>query len=180
MRIFRQVKESLIIVNAHRVNNGQLPIDSYDKDHPQDFYFFEIEEPEIVLEKIIELCKEKIPKKFAHNPINDIQVVTPMHRGVVGAVNLNAELQKHLNPSNDEFIHGGRVLKIEDNVMQIRNNYDKEIYNGDIGRIVRIDRENQEVVVEYDRRAGTKKAIAIAIRNNKPQKRYTLLKDRLK
>lgn len=238
--IFRQAKESLIIVNAHRVNNGQMPMFTYHRDHPQDFYFFEIEEPEKALEKIIELCKEKIPKKFAYNPVNDIQVLTPMHRGVVGASNLNAELQKHLNHSKDELIRGGKVLKIGDKVMQIRNNYDKEVFNGDIGRIIKIDREEQEVIVDYDGRpipyeyseldeiviayavsvhksqgseypvvvmpiltqhymllqrnllytgitrgkklvilVGTKKAVAIAIKNNKPQKRYTLLKDRL-
>jgi exodeoxyribonuclease V alpha subunit len=238
--IFRQAKESLIIVNAHRVNNGQMPMFTYHKDHLQDFYFFDIEEPEKALEKIIELCKEKIPKKFGYNPVNDIQVLTPMYRGVVGASNLNAELQKHLNHSSDEFIRGGRFLKVGDKVMQIRNNYDKEVFNGDIGRMIKIDREEQEIIVDYDGRpisyeyseldeivmayavsvhksqgseypvivmpvftqhymllqrnllytgitrgkklvilVGTKKAIAIAIKNNKPQKRYTMLKDRL-
>ena len=238
--IFRQAKESLIIVNAHRVNNGQMPMVTYHKDHPQDFYFFEIEEPEKALEKIIELCKEKIPKKFGFNSVNDIQVLTPMHRGIVGVTNLNAELQKHLNHSSDEFTRGGKVLKVGDKVMQIRNNYDKEVFNGDIGRIIKIDREEQVIVVDYDGRyipyeyseldeivmayavsvhksqgseypvivmpiltqhymllqrnllytgvtrgkklvilVGTKKAIAIAIKNNKPQKRYTLLRDRL-
>lgn len=239
-KIFRQAKESLIIVNAHRVNSGEMPTLNHHGDHPQDFYFFQIEEPEKALEKIIELCKEKIPQKFGFNPIDDIQVLTPMHRGIVGAANLNTELQKCLNTSTDEIVWGGRVLKLGDKVMQIRNNYDKEVFNGDIGRIVRIDREEQEVVVNYDGRAvtydypdldeivlayavsvhksqgseypvvimpiltqhymllqrnllytgitrgkrlvvlvGTKKAVAIAIKNNKPQKRYTLLKDRM-
>ena len=238
--IFRQAKESLIVVNAHRVNNGQMPIFGYQKDHPQDFYFFAIEEPEKALGKIIELCKEKIPEKFGYNPLNDIQVLTPMHRGIVGASNLNAELQKHLNPSQDELIRNGMALKVGDKVMQIRNNYDKDVFNGDIGRITRIDREDQEVTVDYDGRSvsyeysdldeivmayavsvhksqgseypvvvmpiltqhymllqrnllytgitrgkklvilvGTKKAMAIAIKNNKPQKRYTLLRERL-
>jgi exodeoxyribonuclease V alpha subunit len=163
-----------------------------------------------------------------------------MHRGIVGASNLNAELQKHLNHSRDEFTRGGKVLKVRDKVMQTRNNYDKEVFNGDIGRIIKIDREEQKIVVDYDGRpvsyeysgldeivmayavsvhksqgseypvivmpiltqhymllqrnllytgitrgkklvilVGTKKAIAIAIKNNKPQKRYTLLKERL-
>lgn len=238
--IFRQSKESLIIVNAHRVNNGQMPIFTYHKDYLQDFYFFHIEEPERVLEKIIELCKEKIPKMFGFKPIEDIQVLTPMHRGVVGASNLNVELQKHLNHSSDEFTRSGKILKVKDKVMQIRNNYDKEVFNGDIGRIVKIDKEEQEVIVDYDGRpisyeyseldeivmayavsvhksqgseypaivmpiltqhymllqknllytgitrgkrlvilVGTKKAIAIAIKNNKPQQRYTLLRARL-
>ena len=238
--IFRQAKESLIIVNAHRVNNGQMPIIEGSGDSLQDFYFFIIEEPEKVAEKIIELCKEKIPQKFGYRSIDDIQVLTPMHRGLVGASNLNTELQKHLNSSTDELVRGGRVLKAGDKVMQIRNNYDKEVFNGDIGRISKIDREEQEIIVNYDGRmvsyeyseldeivlayavsvhksqgseypvvvmpvltqhymllqrnllytgitrgkklvvlVGTNKAVAIAIKNNKPQKRYTLLRERL-
>jgi exodeoxyribonuclease V alpha subunit len=238
--IFRQAKESLIVVNAHRVNSGEMPIFSYHKDRPQDFYFFAIEEPEEALAKIIELCKVKIPEKFGYDPLNDIQVLTPMHRGIAGASNLNVELQKHLNPSQDELIRNGMALKVGDKVMQIRNNYNKDIFNGDIGRIIRIDREDQEIIVDYDGRpvsyeyadldeivmayaisihksqgseypvvvmplltqhymllqrnllytgitrgkklvilVGTKKAIAIAIKNNKQQKRFTLLKERL-
>ena len=238
--IFRQAKESLIIVNAHRVNNGQMPIMEGSGDSLQDFYFFIIEEPEKVAEKIIELCKEKIPQKFGYRSIDDIQVLTPMHRGLVGASNLNTELQKHLNSSTDELVRGGLVLKAGDKVMQIRNNYDKEVFNGDIGRINKIDREEQEIIVNYDGRmvsyeyseldeivlayavsvhksqgseypvvvmpiltqhymllqrnllytgitrgkklvvlVGTNKAVAIAIRNNKPQKKYTLLRERL-
>jgi exodeoxyribonuclease V alpha subunit len=238
--IFRQAKESLIIVNAHRVNNGQMPIMEGSGDSLQDFYFFIIEEPEKVAEKIIELCKEKIPQKFGYRSIDDIQVLTPMHRGLVGASNLNTELQKHLNSSTDELVRGGLVLKVGDKVMQIRNNYDKEVFNGDIGRINKIDREEQEIIVNYDGRmvsyeyseldeivlayavsvhksqgseypvvvmpvltqhymllqrnllytgitrgkklvvlVGTNKAVAIAIKNNKPQKRYTLLRERL-
>jgi exodeoxyribonuclease V alpha subunit len=239
--IFRQAKESMIVLNAHRVNNGEMPIFTDHGGHLQDFYFFQIEEPEKALEKIIELCKERIPGKFGYKPIDDIQVLTPMHRGVVGASNLNVELQKHLNSSDDELLRAGKVLKVGDKVMQIRNDYDREVFNGDIGKISRIDREEQEVVVDYDGKpvayeyadldeivlayavsvhksqgseypvvvipvltqhymllqrnllytgitrgkelvvlVGTKKAIAIAIKNDKPQKRYTLLRDRLK
>jgi len=238
--IFRQAKESLIIVNAHRVNNGQMPVIEGSGDSLQDFYFFIVEDPEKAAEKIIDLCKEKIPHKFGYRPIDDIQVLTPMHRGIVGASNLNTELQKHLNSSTDELVRGGRVLKAGDKVMQIRNNYDKDVFNGDIGRINRIDREEQEIIVNYDGRivsyeyseldeivlayavsvhksqgseypvvimpiltqhymllqrnllytgitrgkklvvlVGTNKAVAIAIKNNKPQKRYTLLRERL-
>ncbi|MDA8091874.1 MAG: ATP-dependent RecD-like DNA helicase [Nitrospiraceae bacterium] len=238
--IFRQAKESLIVVNAHRVNNGHMPVTDKTGASIQDFYFFQTEEPEQALLKIIELCKEKIPRKFGFKPVDDIQVLTPMHRGVIGAANLNTELQKHLNTSADELIRGGKSLKAGDKVMQIRNNYDKEVYNGDIGRIKKIDREEQEVVVDYDGRTvpyeyseldeivlayavsihksqgseypaivmpiltqhyillqrnllytgitrgkrlvvlvGTKKAMAIAIKNDKPQKRYTRLRERL-
>ena len=238
--IFRQAKESLIVVNAHRVNGGQMPLLRHHDERPQDFYFFDVEDPEKALEKIVELCKEKIPRKFGFKPVQDIQVLTPMHRGIVGASNLNNELQRHLNPSGDEFQRGGRTLKIGDKVMQIRNNYDKEVFNGDIGKIIMIDREEQEITVDYDGRevryeypeldeivlayavsvhksqgseypavvmpvltqhymllqrnllytgitrgkklvvlVGTKKALAIAIRNDKPQKRYTMLKERI-
>lgn len=239
--IFRQAKESMIIVNAHRVNSGEMPVVEHHGSHPQDFFFFQIEEPEKALEKIIELCREKIPQRFGYRPIEDIQVLTPMHRGVVGASNLNTELQKSLNPSTDELVRGGKTLKVGDKVMQIRNNYDKEVFNGDIGRVTMIDREEQEVVVNYDGRAvpyeypdldeivlayavsvhksqgseypvvvipiltlhymllqrnllytgitrgkkmvvlvGTKKAVAIAIKNNKPQMRHTRLMERLR
>ena len=238
--ILRQAKESMIVVNAHRVNNGHMPVTDKTGASLQDFYFFRAEEPELALQKIIELCKEKIPRKFGYKPVDDIQVLTPMHRGIIGAANLNAELQKHLNPSTNELIRGGTSLKVGDKVMQIRNNYNKEVFNGDIGRISKIDREEQEVVVDYDGKTvryeyseldeivlayavsvhksqgseyqvvvmpvltqhyillqrnllytgitrgkrlvvlvGTKKAIAIAIKNDKPQKRYTLLRERL-
>jgi exodeoxyribonuclease V alpha subunit len=238
--IFRQAKESLIVVNAHRVNGGQMPLPGQHGERPQDFYFFEVEEPEKALEKIVELCKERIPRKFGFRPVEDIQVLTPMHRGIIGASNLNTELQQHLNPSGDELLRAGRTLRVGDKVMQIRNNYDKEVFNGDIGKITTIDKEEQEIAVDYDGRevryeypeldeivlayavsvhksqgseypavvmpiltqhymllqrnllytgitrgkklvvlVGTKKALAIAIRNDKPQKRYTLLKGRI-
>jgi exodeoxyribonuclease V alpha subunit len=238
--IFRQARRSMIIVNAHRVNNGQMPTSDGQQETPTDFYFIEVEEPEKVLQRIITLCKEKIPARFGYNTLTDIQVLTPMHKGTVGASNLNAELQRELNPSKDEIARAGRTFKKGDKVMQIRNNYDKDVYNGDIGRIAVIDREEQEVSVNFDGKLvayefseldelvlayatsihkaqgseypvvvmpilvqhfvllqrnllytgitrgkklvviiGTKKALAIAIRNNKPQMRYTLLKERL-
>jgi exodeoxyribonuclease V alpha subunit len=150
--IFRQARESLIIVNAHRVNNGEMPIIPHDGGRLHDFYCFQADEPEQAVEKIIGLCREKIPEKFGYDPVEDIQVLTPMHRGVEGAANLNAELQKALNPSQDELVRSGKVLKRGDKVMQIRNNYEKEVFNGDVGRISRIDRETQEVTVQYDGR----------------------------
>jgi len=240
-QIFRQAQKSLIVVNAHQINSGDFPITQTEKDADQDFYFIQMEEPEKVLEKILELCAKKVPEKFGFDAVNDIQVLTPMHRGVVGASNLNAELQKHLNPSTDELHRGGRVFRVRDKVMQIRNNYDKDVFNGDIGRIASINREDQEVNVDYDGKAvaydfteldelilayaisvhksqgseypavimpvltqhymllqrnllytavtrgkklviliGTKKAVGIAIRNNKPSERYTKLKERLR
>ncbi len=150
--IFRQSGESLIIVNAHRINRGEFPGITSDRDSVQDFYFVELEEPERVADMIIKMCKEKIPAKFGYDPLNDIQVLTPMHRGVIGASNLNAEMQKHLNPSAAELHRAGRVFKTGDKVMQIRNNYDLEVYNGDIGRIAGINTEDQELAVNYDGR----------------------------
>ncbi|MBA4417221.1 MAG: ATP-dependent RecD-like DNA helicase [Syntrophus sp. (in: bacteria)] len=238
--IFRQSRRSMIIVNAHRVNSGQIPLFAHDEEHLKDFYFFTVEEPEDALAKIVRLCKNDIPSKYHYDPVKDIQVLTPMHRGVVGVGNLNVELQKELNPGKEELVRGGKSLRSGDKVMQIRNNYDKDVYNGDIGMVLRIDQENQEVMIDYDGRCvayeyadldeivlayatsvhksqgseypvvvipvmtqhymllqrnllytgitrgkklvvlvGTKKALAIAIKNNKPQERYTRLKDRL-
>jgi exodeoxyribonuclease V alpha subunit len=149
--IFRQARESLIIVNAHKINNGILP--AFEDDVPDsDFYFIQQEDPEKVLEIILELTKERIPNRFGLDPVDDIQVLTPMHRGVVGAGNLNTELQKSLNPSQVEIARGSRNFRINDKVMQIRNNYDKEVFNGDIGRIVDILPDENEITVLFDGR----------------------------
>ncbi|HLC15251.1 MAG TPA: ATP-dependent RecD-like DNA helicase, partial [Thermodesulfovibrionia bacterium] len=153
--IFRQAKSSMIITNAHKINKGEFPYIRSDPERRSDFYFFEAEDPEDVFNKVIELCKEKIPKIFAFDPVDEIQVITPMHRGIIGASNLNVELQKHLNQSTDELLRGGRLFKTGDKVMQIRNNYDKEVYNGDIGRILSINREDQEVSILFDERLVT-------------------------
>jgi exodeoxyribonuclease V alpha subunit len=238
--IFRQAKESLIIVNAHKINNGIIPSFKPSEQKLDDFYFIEQENPEEVLKIILELTKERIPKKFGFDPVNDIQVITPMHKGTVGAGNLNVELQKALNPGEEGVTHGNRNFRINDKVMQIKNNYDKEVFNGDIGRITKIDSENQEVVIFFDGRdisydfrdldeivlayavsvhksqgseypaiilpvltqhyillqrnliytgvtrgrklvviVGTKKALAIGVKNDKTQKRYTYLRYRL-
>ena len=149
--IFRQARESRIIVNAHKINNGILPVF---EDHApgNDFYFIQQEDPEKVLEIILELIKERIPKRFDLDPVHDIQVLTPMHKGVVGADNLNTELQKSLNPSQDEIIRGNRNFRVNDKVMQIRNNYDKEVFNGDIGRIAGIQPDENEITVLFDGR----------------------------
>ena len=149
--IFRQARESLIIVNAHKINNGILP--AFEDDVPDsDFYFIQQEDPEKVLEIILELTKERIPNRFGLDPVDDIQVLTPMHKGVVGAGNLNTELQKSLNPSQVEIARGSRNFRINDKVMQIRNNYDKEVFNGDIGRIVDILPDENEITVLFDGR----------------------------
>jgi exodeoxyribonuclease V alpha subunit len=149
--IFRQARESLIIVNAHKINNGILPslktLGTRD-----DFYFIEQEDPEAVLGTILELTKERVPHRFGFDPVEEIQVLTPMHKGIVGAGNLNIELQKALNPEKQGLIRGNRVLLVNDKVMQIKNNYDKDVFNGDMGRITRINLENQEVIISFEER----------------------------
>ena len=149
--IFRQAQESQIIVNAHKINNGSIP--SLKPTGPaDDFYFIEQDDPEEVLKIILDLTSNRMPKRFGFDPIDDIQVLTPMHKGTVGAGNLNTELQKALNPSKEGVTRGARNFMINDKVMQIKNNYDKEVFNGDIGRIMNIDQENQEVQISFDDR----------------------------
>jgi exodeoxyribonuclease V alpha subunit len=239
--IFRQARESMIVVNAHRVNQGQLPVlKEVDKPEKADFQFIQEEDPEKILQNILDLCSERIPRDFRFHPLREIQVLTPMHKGTIGVTNLNIELQKRLNPGQSGITRGAWNFRIGDKVMQIVNNYDKDVFNGDIGWISKIDPEEREVVIEFDGRLipydysdldevvlayavsvhksqgseypvvilpvvtqhymllqrnliytgitrakkmvimiGTKKALAIAIRNNKPQRRYTLLSERL-
>jgi exodeoxyribonuclease V alpha subunit len=157
--IFRQAEQSRIVLNAHRVNRGEFP----DLSRPagggdSDFHFLPEEDPERLQQLIVELASRRLPARFGFDPIADIQVLTPMHRGVVGAAQLNAALQAALNPARAgalEVMRGGRVFRVGDRVMQMRNNYDKEVYNGDIGRIARIDLQEQEVVVRVDGRPVT-------------------------
>ena len=97
-----------------------------------------------------ELTQERIPRRFGFDPLDDIQVLTPMHKGIVGAENLNAELQKAFNPGQGGVLRGGRNFRVKDKVMQIKNNYDKAVFNGDIGRITRISSESQKVIISFD------------------------------
>lgn len=149
--IFRQAEASLIVVNAHRVNHGEMP-----KLPPvgasADFFFVEKEEPEDVLETVKRLVKDRIPRKFGFDAAREVQVLTPMHRGLLGASSLNAELQALLNPQGPSVVHGTRLFRVGDKVMQIRNNYDLEVFNGDIGSIEAIDDENRTVSVVFDGR----------------------------
>ena len=148
--IFRQAGESLIIVNAHKINNGVMPKLKPDKENLEDFYFIEQDDPEQALSTIMELVCERIPKRFRFHPIDDVQVLSPMHKGVVGAGNLNMKLQDALNPSKVQIAKGERVFRLNDKVMQIRNNYEKEVFNGDIGRITSMDQESQQVTITFD------------------------------
>ena len=148
--IFRQAANSGIIRNAHRINTGLLPEIKQEREGLGDFYFIEQEDQEEVLRIIMELVCERIPKRFKLDPLEGIQVLAPMHKGTVGTENLNAKLQEALNPSGMAMIRGGRTFRLKDKVMQIRNNYEKEVFNGDIGRITSMDEEMREVMVTYD------------------------------
>jgi len=150
--IFRQARQSQIVTNAHLVREGMFPRLRTDPESPQDFYFIEKDEPEDVLEIILKVCAKRIPARFGFDPIEDVQVLTPMNRGIIGAQRLNQELQQALNPRPTSLERGGFAFRVDDKVMQIRNNYDKDVFNGDIGRIRKIDMENQEVGVEVDGR----------------------------
>ena len=149
--IFRQARKSLIVVNAHKINQGQFPIVA-NESGKSNFYFIQKDTPEEVLSVIIDMVQNRIPGRFDYDPVADIQVLTPMHRGVVGAGNLNRELQKRLNPQEKSVVRGSREFRVADKVMQIRNNYDKHTYNGDIGRIIDIDHTDQTMGVEFYRR----------------------------
>jgi len=155
--IFRQARGSRIIINAHKINRGIVPdIRAQDSlGSRKDFYFIQQEDPEKVLEIIIELVKKRIPSRFGFNPIEEIQVLTPMHKGVIGAENLNAKLQTALNPGKDMVISGNRNFKVNDKVMQIKNNYEKDVFNGDIGRIIGISTTDREVIISFDGRKIT-------------------------
>jgi len=149
--IFRQAADSGIVVNAHRVNQGQMPIlNRFD-----DFYFFSKEDPQEAADLIVDIVQQRIPRKFGLDSVNDVQVLAPMYRGACGVANLNARLQEALNPASPLKVErrlGGRAFRVGDKVMQVRNNYDKDVYNGDIGRVARIDPVEQTLVVTIDGR----------------------------
>lgn len=239
--IFRQARESRIVTNAHLINQGKFPdIRRPPAGETIDFYFIKEEDPEKALDKILMLCKKNIPRRFGYDPVKDIQVLTPMHRGLLGVSTLNEKLQEVLNPNKEKIVRGYKSFKINDKVMQVVNNYQKEVFNGDIGYITSILQEEQEIRVNFDGRIvaydfseldeivlayavsihksqgseypaviipvmtqhylllqrnliytgitrgkklviliGSKRALAIAVRNDKPGKRYTMLKKRL-
>lgn len=240
-QIFRQARASRIVVNAHSINAGRMPRVKNDPgDKENDFYFIEQEDPDKVLEIILTLTTERIPRRFGLDPFDDIQVLTPMHKGTVGAENLNRQLQGALNPQHVYVKYGQHHFNLNDKVMQVRNNYEKEVFNGDIGRIAAIDPHARTVTLRFEDRlvpyesgeleelimayaisvhkaqgsefpavvipvttqhyvllqrnllytavtrarrlavlVGTQRALAIAIKNNSPQLRYTRLDHRL-
>ncbi|MBA2543412.1 MAG: ATP-dependent RecD-like DNA helicase [Deltaproteobacteria bacterium] len=153
--IFRQAAASKIVLSAHAINSGELP----DLDTPADttdFYFINREDPESARQTIVELVAERIPQKFGLDPITDVQVLAPMHRGELGTQMLNHALQERLNASNagNELTRGDRAFRRGDKVMQLKNDYDKGVYNGDIGVVTTIDREEGLLRVDFDGRVA--------------------------
>ncbi len=152
--IFRQAAKSHIITNAHRINEGRMP-EFGDKTQESDFYFVEREEPEAIQFTLIRLIKERIPAKWGFDPIGDVQVLCPMNRGSLGAREMNLQLQNALNPQRPDEPRAERFgwqFRIRDKVIQTENNYDKEVFNGDIGRIKAINPDEREVAIQFESR----------------------------
>jgi len=150
--VFRQAAQSKIITTAHAINSGQLP-DLGKPDGEADFYFVPAADPEQAVLRIVELVAKRITQRFGFDPIRDIQVLCPMNRGGVGARSLNVELQAALNPAGEKKVERfGWVFAPGDKVMQIENDYDKDVYNGDIGMIEDVDLDDGEVAVSFDGR----------------------------
>ncbi len=240
--IFRQSAQSEIIRNAHLINHGEVPCLESNKERLTDFYFIRQNEPEKAAAMVVDLVKNHIPRRFSLHSLEDIQVLTPMHKGAVGAENMNKLLQDALiYDKNIKIQRGEKVFYRDDKVMQIRNNYDKDVFNGDIGRIILLDAKERTLTVRYDERnvpydfdeldeivlayaisihksqgseypavviplmsqhymllqrnlvytgvtrgkklvvlVGESKALHMAVKNNRTQKRYTRLCDRLR
>ena len=145
--IFRQAQKSRIVMNAHAINQGRFPDTSNGRD--TDFFFMREDDPERAAETIVRLVKERLPRAYRESP-DRIQVLTPMQRGVVGAANLNLLLQQALNPSGPSLGRGGYTYRQGDRVMQLRNNYAKEVFNGDLGYIREVDTEERMLTVDFD------------------------------
>ena len=153
--IFRQAQQSMIVTNAHRINRGEFPKLSGPRD--RNFFFIKETEPVEVTKRILELVKTRLPKHYGYHPLDDIQVLCPMRRSPVGSENLNKELQETLNANPTDYVRGGRGFRVGDKVMQVRNNYDYDVFNGDIGRITKSDPVEKlltvtfpDKVVDYD------------------------------
>jgi len=156
-QIYRQARESLIVVNAHRVNQGAFPV-LPQKVGQADFLFLELEAPEAIKARLLDLVAEELPRRYGLDPLRDLQVITPMHRGPVGVQTLNHELQNRLNPDGPNWTWGGRVYRRRDKVMQLRNNYYKEVFNGDIGVVCGFVPATGQLQVDFDGRVVTYEA----------------------
>lgn len=174
--IFRQAKDSSIIINAHRINNGLYPIMREDSGL-KDFYLMHEKDPEKIISKIIKLIAERIPERFALNPMQDVQLLTPMRKGLLGTENLNQVLQKTLNSNTEEHLKFGSIkFQRHDKVMQHQNDYEKQVFNGDIGYIENVSNADsflevrfENKLVRYERRELENLALAYACTIHKSQ-----------
>tara|TARA_Y100001949_G_scaffold173024_1_gene177955 strand:- start:756 stop:2957 length:2202 start_codon:yes stop_codon:yes gene_type:complete len=154
--IFRQAYGSFITVNAHKVRRGELPSvnksskQSDLKDQLQDYYFIEESDQEKIVEKILLLNTERIPQRFKLDPMKEIQVLTPMHRGITGASQLNRNLQEKINPDAKGIEHREQWFRVGDKIMQQQNDYEKQVFNGDLGRVVDCDQDSKELYVRFE------------------------------
>lgn len=146
--IFRQAANSSIILNSHKINHGQFP--EIHTEESSDFKFIYLEDVDLIEKKIIDLVEKELPKTYKFHPLNDIQVISPMKRGKIGVENLNLSLQNALNPSSKPLFRGGKQFHEKDKVMQIKNNYNKRVFNGDIGIITHIDTIDQTVDIAFE------------------------------
>ncbi|MFB6352206.1 MAG: ATP-dependent RecD-like DNA helicase [Bradymonadaceae bacterium] len=151
--IFRQAERSTIVVNAHRINQGDMPVVPRREDGELvDFYTIAADSPETARDRIVRAVSERIPEAFGYNSVEDIQILAPMHRGDVGCRVLNEQLQERMNPGAETFEYYGREWTVGDRVMQTRNNYDLDVYNGDIGRITDVDEITEVVDIDFEGR----------------------------
>ncbi len=149
--IFRQGEQSLIVVNAHRINCGEMPFFG-NRDSDSDFYFVDRDDPAEAATLAIDFAARRIPERFGLDPVRDVQLLSPMHRGELGVASLNQRLRELLTPPGRELELGGRSFRVGDKLMQIRNNYELDIFNGDIGRVVDLDEDALELTVSFDGR----------------------------
>lgn len=149
-KIFRQAEKSLIVQNAHRINAGEPPIVAEKGDATADFFMMDRSDPDETRALVVNLVTHHIPRRFGLDPVRDIQVLTPMNRGPAGTAVLNAALQAALNPSGPALTRGKVAFRVGDKVMQLRNDYDKHVYNGDVGVVASIDEEGDALVVRFD------------------------------
>jgi exodeoxyribonuclease V alpha subunit len=149
-KIYRQESESLIIYNAHKVRDGEFPFIGKPKNN--DFFFIEKNNPEEVVELILDLLTKRIPGSFNYDPVCDVQVLVPTNKGIVGVNNLNSRIQDVLNPNSEKIMRGSMEFRLNDKVIQLKNNYEKDIYNGDIGIIKKLDEELEEIIISFDGR----------------------------
>jgi exodeoxyribonuclease V alpha subunit len=148
--IFRQAQESMVVVNAHRINQGKLPLASPLSPPQADFFWVQQDDVQKVQDLIVYMVCERIPKIYNLDPVREVQVLTPMHKGHVGTQELNIRLQERLNASGREVRSGNRIFRVGDRVLQTKNNYEKEVFNGDLGWVRGFDQESGELTVEFD------------------------------